>query len=336
MQANHLKNSELTQTAILILGAQRSGTTWLGKIFDSHPDVLYRNEPDEVRRGPPGAAGDALLATVSGWIHERSLRSAAKRPFFRKSWQSWPAYWLREGISAAFTAGARVPLFGGHMARITIPDLAPIERISGVRAALKSIAWCDGVGTFARMLPRSRTVVILRHPCGQVASVMRGAAQHRFTLREPGTKMPYNEQQAMARAANRGIKAAEFQALPAAAKYAWAWVAFNETALTALDGMPNARIVLYEDLCARPAELARELLEFAGLGWDKQTEAFISRSSNHRGSAGYYAVFRDSIAAAGSWRTKMPVADQDAVRDVVRRSPTLARLWPDIGSGEHC
>jgi LPS sulfotransferase NodH len=28
---------------ILILGAPRSGTTWLAKIIDSHPDVLYRH-----------------------------------------------------------------------------------------------------------------------------------------------------------------------------------------------------------------------------------------------------------------------------------------------------
>ena len=30
----------LSQTAILILGSPRSGTTWLAKIFDSHPDIL--------------------------------------------------------------------------------------------------------------------------------------------------------------------------------------------------------------------------------------------------------------------------------------------------------
>jgi hypothetical protein len=34
----------------MILGAPRSGTTWLGKIFDSHPRVLYRHEPDSVYR----------------------------------------------------------------------------------------------------------------------------------------------------------------------------------------------------------------------------------------------------------------------------------------------
>ena len=31
---------------ILLFGMPRSGTTWLGKIFDSHPDTLYRHEPD--------------------------------------------------------------------------------------------------------------------------------------------------------------------------------------------------------------------------------------------------------------------------------------------------
>lgn len=39
-----------TERIVLILGAPRSGTSWLAKMFDSHPDVLYRHEPDTVRR----------------------------------------------------------------------------------------------------------------------------------------------------------------------------------------------------------------------------------------------------------------------------------------------
>src|SRR5690348_15459254 len=35
---------------VLLLGMPRSGTSWLGKIFDSHPAVIYRHEPDAVLR----------------------------------------------------------------------------------------------------------------------------------------------------------------------------------------------------------------------------------------------------------------------------------------------
>ena len=33
---------------IVIFGSPRSGTTWLGKLFDSHPDVFYLHEPDSI------------------------------------------------------------------------------------------------------------------------------------------------------------------------------------------------------------------------------------------------------------------------------------------------
>ena len=31
----------------IVLGMARSGTTWLGKILDSHPGTLYRHEPEK-------------------------------------------------------------------------------------------------------------------------------------------------------------------------------------------------------------------------------------------------------------------------------------------------
>ena len=33
---------------IMIFGSARSGTTWLGKIFNSHPDLFYLHEPDSI------------------------------------------------------------------------------------------------------------------------------------------------------------------------------------------------------------------------------------------------------------------------------------------------
>ena len=38
--------SAYKKPVILLFGMPRSGTTWIGKIFDSHIETLYRHEPD--------------------------------------------------------------------------------------------------------------------------------------------------------------------------------------------------------------------------------------------------------------------------------------------------
>lgn len=306
----------LVERIILVLGAQRSGTSWLGKIFDSHPAVLYRHEPDELL--PAGS-------DAADWVLERRMRSAGKRPFFRKSWQGGSGFALRGVLALGLAAAARLPLVGRAAEAIPLPDFGTIGR---ARAVVKSIRACDRAGALARTLPESRTLLILRHPCGQVASVMAGAAQRRFSLREAGTDMPYDETQAAAFAARHGLGDRAFQALPDAAKYAWSWRAFNEIAFAALDGLPNARIVVYEALCAHPEEEARAAFAFAGLDWPATTADFLARSS-HTGGDGYYGVFRVSAAAAEAWRQRMASADQAAVQSVLHGSPLL-RFWPDL------
>jgi hypothetical protein len=311
----------LASSAILIVGAPRSGTSWLGKIFDSHPDVLYRFEPDWFDPDEVVTNNAMIRANMARWLRNRDPRAAGKRPFFPKSWQTTPARVLRASL---IYAGAAVSQIG--LPTWPAPDLG---RTSRTRAVAKSVRLRDGLGAFADMCPEGRCLLILRHPCGQTASLMRGTRDGRFDLAKPGTDMPVDEARAIGFAARHGTDERSFRRLADAAKYAWSWREFNETALGSIADRGNARVVVYEDLCARPMAEARSILAFAGLSWDRQTETFLAHSTSHEGAAGYYAVLRNSAVAADRWRSDLTPEDQGAVREVVRASP-LIRYWPDL------
>ena len=210
-----------------------------------------------------------------------------------------------------------------------IPDLM---RRRPPRVAIKSIRWADGAATLARTLPDSRTVFILRHPCGQVASVMRGNRQRRFDLKTDGTDMPFDEATTLPFAAGHAVDGPAFQALPDAAKYAWSWRAFNEPAYAALAAQPNVHVVLYEAL-VRAAQ--RRRAPHPGVRRPRLERARPQISSPAapptRAKPATMRIFRDAVAAAEAWRKTMPPADQEAVRAVVAASP-LARFWPDLAS----
>jgi Sulfotransferase family len=311
----------IAASAILIVGAPRSGTSWLGKIFDSHPDVLYRFEPDWFDSDETVTDRDMIGTNMARWLRNRDPRSAGKRPFFAKSWQAAPSRLLRASLVYAGAAASRIGL-----PALPIPDLGRAIRARGV---VKSVRLRDGLGAFASVCPEGRALLILRHPCGQAASLMRGTRDRRFDLTKPGTDMAYDEARTIGFAACHGIDERSFRSLTHAAKYAWSWREFNETALGSIADRGNARVVVYEDLCARPMDEARTILAFAGLSWSAQTETFLAYSTSYNRAAGYYAVLRNSVAAADRWRSDLAPADQDAVREVVRGSE-LSRYWPDL------
>ena len=199
--------------------------------------------------------------------------------------------------------------------------------MGSVRAAVKLVNW-DG-NAAARTMPDLRCIFILRHPCGQIASLLAGHAASRFaqTSDQPGTAVDMAA--AARRAAREGIDQAAFDNLSIVAKLAWCWVAFNEPAVEAFSPLSNARVVIYEALCRQPESLSRELFAFAGLDWHPQTAAFLQTSTQHDRPSGYFDVFRATSLVADRWRQSMSQADQDAVRSVVSTSP-LGRCWPDL------
>jgi hypothetical protein len=313
--------SALAASTILVLGFPRSGTTWLAKIFDSHPDVLYRHEPDELSSTDPGLAP---AAQIRAWLLQRGLRAAGKRPNFPKSWRPALLTAVRTGLAGALAAAQRLLPTARLAAQIGLPDLVLERRWQQVRAVIKLVAW-DGT-VAARAMPETRCIFILRHPCGQIASVMAGLSARYFD-NAIGTAADLAA--AAAHAGRRGIDRAAFEALPDAAKFAWSWLAFNEAAIESLGKLPNARVVLYEDLCRDPVVVSRDLFAFAGLDWHPQTEAFLGASTSHQPGSGYFDVFRASEDTAERWRQSMDPQDQESVRAVVCTS-SLARCWPDL------
>lgn len=307
---------------ILILGAPRSGTTWLATIFDSHEAVLYRHEPDTIDRGTqiPGpcprheihrhraAARDYLLrlATLS------KLKCAGHPWAFRKNYRSTAAGALRFAkiivlrILAAAWGGAVQSNIADHLRTGT-----------KARVVIKSVSGCGNAGLYAAALPEARIIFVIRSPFGQVSSMIRGTSLRKLDgARAVDGLWEWPEARAY------GLARDDFEAMPLAERLAWHWVLLTEKAIADLEGRPGVRVVCYEQLCAHPEDYAGELFDFVGLEMGEQTRRFLRKSTCARAAGAYYAICKNTSEAAGRWRRELSADDQATVAAVV--GPTRA------------
>lgn len=309
---------------VFIVGMPRSGTTWLAKLFDAHPEVLYRHEPDsaapnlglpnvvlreewEQYRELAGTHFRQLLSTST-------LKSEGVRPWFSKTYRGGGAEAIRRAICVSLRAAEGIDSLRDWARRQTIPDLVSAKDRDNVSLVLKSVVAWGRVGLYADLLPHVQFVIVLRHPCGFVASQLRGKSLKALAGVE---KVPV---QAMCRteaARRRGLDSAQLEGLPLMEKLAWEWVIFNEKMIEETEGRQNCRLVKYEDVCADPAEELKSLYDFCGLEMAAQTRSFLEASSKGSSDAvRYYSLFRDPLKAATKWRTELPEEQQESVRRI--------------------
>lgn len=322
------------ERVVLLFGLPRSGTTWLAKVFDSHPAVLYRHEPDTVWRGrhlpiwPPATPSPALLAEALAYLDRilttRTLKTMGAQPMFPKSYRGAAAERIRLALIQALRLMER--LGGGPLAgHVTIPDWVAAGAWGRITLVLKSVSSPTRLGLFAQALPGCRVIYTIRHPCGQVASMRRGERLGMFE-----NELDLDWLLAGAEAKAHGLDPAGFARWPLLERLAWQWVLLNERALADLAGHPAARVVRHADLARAPLARARELLAFAGLSVAPETAAFIRRSTEHAGATGYYRVYRNAAAEIDKWRSELSAGEQARIWAVARRSH-LAALWPETG-----
>jgi hypothetical protein len=320
----------LQDPLILLVGMPRSGTTWIGKIFDSHPDTLYRHEPDSAEPIPELPVTPAVddwqryrqsVRSFADWLPAmRATKVAGSLPTFSKSYMSRStAYSQRVAIMVTKLAARAFGECG-------VPRFVRYERIPQLRIVWKSIESTGRLGVLVRSIT-TRSILILRHPCGYVASVLRGEAQRKFgdtacSSEDYGIlEMLLDTQPARV----CGLTMAALRVAEPVERLAWQWRLFNDKALAEIQGRKDVLVIRYEDLCAAPVKQVENLFRFAGLSWAGQTERFLAASTSARRS-GYYSVFKDPREAAWGWRRELPQAMIDRILGVTGAG-TAGRMY---------
>ena len=125
----------------------------------------------------------------------------------------------------------------------------------------------------------------------------------------------------VAQAKRRGLTREKIARLSLVEQVAWVWTIFNEKAMDDLEGRANTRIVRYEDLCADPIAMARDLFALAGLSWDRQTEAFLAESTSSSKPGGdIFSLYRDTKVEIDKWRRQMPAEQIERIMAIVADS----------------
>lgn len=307
---------------ILILGSGRSGTTFLAKLFDSHPDVLYRHEPDSVLLDPsipyhPSSDDvenfrDRANRYLQRLVAERAPKVSVHVPLFPKRYRSRLGQRIYETISLAAKSAAKVP---GIEGLIQVPDLVGRGTHAPI-VVIKSVNSLNRARLYLEADPELRIVHIVRHPCGVVASQLRGAEER---LMNP--QVFFDALYRLPGVERYGLPRAEMEQRSFEEQAAFQWMVTNDQVCNEASNNPRYRMVRYEDLCLNSQDVIDDLFAFCGLEKNAQTDAFIDHLEGRQsGSAAYFSVMRSPKKAVFKWKDELSSQQVDLIEAVAQRS----------------
>lgn len=309
-----------------IFGTGRSGSSWLGSIISSHPQVVYRFEPfHRLKEYPPihqarqRLESEQLSETDLPAVYDVLLPAHPKLdrpPFFPKDFCfNMGKSWFRP---VALQFGMFRPLFQWlYTCRNGQPFL--VFKEVTMETMMKNVLAHTSM----------KVVYLVRHPCAVVDSTVRGQQQGVMPI---GRHTVLKELLTRHDATWAATVVPQLDQMGTLEKETLLWRIDVEKGISAARGHENALVVIYEDLCDRPEELSKQIFEHFGLDFSKQTAAFVAsftksdaKSSRWRevGVRSYFSVVRNPALMKNKWQQQMAKEAQQRVLKLVEDSPAF-------------
>ena len=308
---------------VLVVGSGRSGTTWLGKIFDSHPTTLYYHEPGRhfshwripslVLEEHVAEYMETFTKVVAALPYVHNPDVLYKSPLFTKNCHSFVGNRCRHLIGWMAKGEHRVLGTSriGQLFRRANRHYGPL--------VWKSVSDVGRINLFLSLLEQAVVVHIVRHPCGVLASRIRADGHGFRSLAEATSAGMIREIGQLLQtpfATGLPLTQQDLPALSPLERYSVRWAIMNAKALHDVNDSRRATTVLYEDLCADPFAVSRRLYELAGLDWNRQTDSFLAKSIS-RHTNGHFSLRKDPSVTSNRWRETLSLEQQKQIVSLV-------------------
>lgn len=306
--------------SLLILGSGRSGTTFLARLIDCSPEVLYRHEPDftlvsqDIPFFPEQRDfveyGEATSKYYRSLESEKSFKTSGQPPIFRKQYRSSATALVRKLLVYVSKIRNSKLVLGN-----SIPDLVADKHKP--RILIKSVNSVGRSGLFLESLEDLQTVHIVRHPCAVVASTLEGSKRGLMS-----TDVYIDSLFAIDNIDSFGYTRSAIERLSLEEQLAFQWMVTNEKAFIDSQKYDTRYYLLsYENLCLNLEQESRSLYDFYQLAWSEYTTQFISRLNGSDDKAGeYFSVARHPTASLSKWKTSLRPEVQENIISLVRNS----------------
>lgn len=305
------------QKLILLFGMPRSGTTWLGKLFDAQRQTYYLHEPDSVDAnmriplllGCDDTAVSELAEQLPRWLSNKTEKVIASRPFFSKAYLN-PVSW------ALFLASSYATKLAGRLGSRGLVKPVRLQAAAAPVLVWKSI---ESLGRMAaiRQLTDAYSIHILRHPCGHIASTLKGQDGGLFDGSIPIWQDWDLFDKLLQQSGEQRFTLDDIKAMSKEQRLAVRWGLINDFALAQNSTTQHNMVLVYEDLCKRPLEVFNTCLAFCQLPADEQCLAYLHSSTQGGEDSAYYSTTKDPLTSAYKWRKQLSAEVQQQIFAVV-------------------
>ncbi len=291
----------MNKQPILVTGAHRSGTTWVGKMLAANPVTAYISEPLNLlhRRG-------VYRAEVKRWYQYITPKNEADYlPAFQQllnfRYHLFPELGSLRSQKDFLRMGRDLSIFAKG-------------KLLGQRALLKDPFAVFSTPWFAQKL-NCKVVITIRHPGGFASSLKR--LDWRFDFRDL-------LDQPMLMRDHLEADRADMESMPAddiVGQSALLWRMIYRSVHTTLKLFPDFKLVRHEDLSLDPVAGYKSLYESLGLPFDdKVRDAILNSSSSENptelSKKKVHSVKLDSRANMGNWKKRLTPEEITRIRKI--------------------